>query len=62
MDLSMVSEFEEVTLLRETSKDELWLWGEWRDGSYRLSSLESTRTALDAIKTPPPPADTANEL
>lgn len=62
MDISMVSEFEDVVFQRENSKDEVWLWTDWKDDTFKLGSLDQAKTALEAIKTAPPPADTAADL
>lgn len=48
---------------REATREEGWLYVDWRDSSYRLGTLlEQAKSALEQIKTSAPPVDTGADI
>jgi hypothetical protein len=47
MEVSMLTEYDEVMFQREATRDEMWLYMEWRDPSYKvLSGIQQAKVAL----------------
>ena len=63
MDISMVTEYDEIVFQREATREEGWMYMDWHDNSYRASSsLEQAKTALEQIKTTQPAPDNSSDI
>lgn len=58
MDISMVTELDEVYFQRENTREEAWLWADWKDPNREILNFISLKETVETLKEAPPPPDT----